>query len=152
MRLTLAQLRKLPMPYKCNEKLDLSSELNHFEDIISIQPVEVEYEIKERGLDTYLLNMHFEVDLVFECAITLKEVPYHIAANAEELFSTDESYEDAFIIENQTLDTKEAVLTNLLIQKPMRITLDEASFEDDAVEDEVEENINPAFAKLKDLL
>lgn len=151
MRLTLAQLRKLPMPYKCSEQLDLSVELNHFEDIISIQPIEVTYEIKERGIDTYLLNFHFDADLILECAITLEEVPYHIAADAEELFSTDESYEDAFIIENQTLDTKEAVLTNLLIQKPMKVTLEDASFEDEE-NDEVEEKINPAFAKLKDLL
>lgn len=152
MRLTLAQLRKLPMPYKCSEELDLSDELNHFEDIISIQPVRVDYEIKERGIDTYLIIFHFEADLLLECAITLQEVPYHIAADAEELFSTDEGYEDAFMIENQTLDTKEAILTNLLIQKPMRVTKANVSFEDDSEAEVVEDKINPAFEKLKDFL
>ena len=35
MRFALAHLRKLIMPYSCDESLDLSSELDGFEDIIS---------------------------------------------------------------------------------------------------------------------
>ncbi len=151
MKLTLAQLRKLSMPYHCSEELDLSNDLDNFEDIISVSPAKVLYDIKERGTDTYLVSFHVEIDLIMECSVTLKEIPYHIAAEAEELFSTDEAYEDAFMIENQTLDTKEAVLTNILIEKPMKVTAEGVSFDSD--EDEPsEKGINPAFAKLKDFL
>ncbi len=153
MKFTLAQLRKLVMPYHCFEDLDLSDDLNNFEDIISVLPAKVEYDIKERGIDTFLVSFHVEMDLTMECSVTLKEIPYHITADAEELFSTDESFEDAFLIENQTLDTKEAVLTNILIQKPMKVTCEGVTFEDEEEEHlESEDKINPAFAKLKDLL
>ncbi len=152
MRLTLAQLRKLPMPYHCHECLNLKEQLEHFEDIISVSDAVIDYEIKERGIDAYLVQFHFEIDLILECAVTLKEVPYHIAADAEELFTTDESDEEAFMISNQTLDTTEAVVTNILIQKPMKVVAEGVEFENDEEDDEPDDGINPAFAKLKDLL
>lgn len=150
MRLTLAQLHKLAMPYHCTEELDISEELTGFEDIRSISKAVVEYEFHERGLDTYFVTFRFKVDLIMQCAITLQDVPYTISATAEEIFTTDDSIEDAFIIAGQTLDTREAVVTNVLIHKPMTVYADGASFEDEPIEDE--DDINPAFAKLKDFL
>lgn len=154
MRFTLAQLRKLQMPYKVFEKLDLSADLDNFEDIIRTSNVEVNYEIRERGLDTYLVTFNFKVELIMQCSISLKEVSVTIEENAEELFSTDDSLEDVFLIEGQTLDTYEAVLTNVLINKPMTVVAEGVDFESDEEpeEDTQEEKINPAFAKLKDLL
>ncbi|MCM1131207.1 MAG: DUF177 domain-containing protein [Anaeroplasma bactoclasticum] len=154
MRLTLAQLRKISMPYHTSEELDLSSELSGFEDIRSVSTAKIDYVIHERGLDTYLVAFSFEVNLVMQCAITLQDVPYKISATAEEIFTTDDQIEDAFIITEQTLDTKEAVLTNVLMNKPMTVTAEGVSFESDeeeSIKDETE-GINPAFAKLKDLL
>ena len=154
MRFTLAQLRKLQMPYKVFEKLDLSADLDNFEDIIRTSNVEVNYEIRERGLDTYLVTFNFKVELIMQCSISLKEVPFTIEGNAEELFSTNDNLEDVFLIEGQTLDTYEAVLTNVLINKPMTVVAEGVDFESDEEpeEDTQEEKINPAFAKLKDLL
>ncbi len=153
MKFTLAQLTKLPMPYKIAEELDLSLELNGFEDIISIGKTLVEYEIKPRGTDTYLFNFHIKADLVMQCAISLQEVPIHIDTLAEEIYTTDNHLEDAFIIEGQTLDTKEAVLTNILVNKPMKVVAPNVNFNDDVDDsDDGEGSINPAFAKLKDLL
>ena len=155
MRLTLAQLRKLPMPYKCHEELDLSSDLDNFEDIIKAHNVSVDYEIRERGLDTYLVTFSYHVDLIMQCCITLQEVACQVKGNAEEIFTTDSNLEDAFYIEGQTLDTREAVLTNVLISKPMKVVAEGVTFEDDVdleAEKVEEKKINPAFAKLKDLL
>ena len=64
---------------------------------------------------------------------------------------SDDTIEEAFIITGQTLDTKEAVVTNVLIQKPMTVYAEGISFEDEGSIEE-EDTINPAFAKLKDLL
>lgn len=153
MRLTLAQLRKLSMPYHISEELDLSKELSGFEDIRSVDVARVDYVICERGLDTYYVTFSFEVKLVMQCAVSLQDVPYTILASAEEVFTTDDQIEDAFIIDDQTLDTKEAVLTNVLIHKPMTIIAEGVSFEDDIEEeDSKDDGVNPAFAKLKDLL
>lgn len=152
MRMTLAQLRKVSMPYHITEELDLSNELAGFEDVRSVKPVKVNYTICERGIDTYYVAFSFEVELVMECSVTLQDVPYIIKDFAEEIFTTDDSIEDAFIIDEQTLDTKEAVLTNILINKPMSVVADGVDFEDEITEKEESDNINPAFAKLKDLL
>ncbi len=149
MQFTLAQLRKLGNNSSFDETLDLSNELNGFEDIISSSLCKVHTVIKESGENTYLCQFHIEIDLVLEDSNTLEEIPYNINADAEELFSKDESIEDAFYIEGITLDTKEAILTNILINKPMS-TSKTSYVEEDVIEEE--EKINPAFANLKDLL
>ena len=141
------------MPHKFNEVLDLSEELDGFEDIIKANPCYVEGEIKERGVDTYLVSFNFKIELIMEDSVSLKEISYIIEANAEEIYTTDDLIEDGFLIDGQTVDTKEAVLTNVLIAKPMSYTVEEDyEFEQEDFEEEEEEYINPAFASLKDLL
>ena len=61
MRFALAHLRKLIMPYSCDESLDLSSELDGFEDIISSKPANVHMIIRERGIDTYLFEFDIKI-------------------------------------------------------------------------------------------
>ncbi len=151
MKLTLAQLRKLPMPYSFREEMDLSEDLLGFEDICSVSSCQIKGKIKERGIETYAVEMEIHIQIGVKCAITLKEVPVHIETTAEELFSTDPSLEDAFAIHGQTLDTKEAVLMNILIAKPMKVVAEDATFEPEK-EDSEQEQINPAFASLKHFL
>ena len=154
MKLTLAQLRKLQMPYRYSEELDLKEELVDFEDIIDTSLVHVDYEIRERGIDTYLVEFKYEVTLTMQCSITLNEVEYVISEEGSEIFSTTDELEDVFLIEGQTLDTKEAILTNVLINKPMTVSTEGAEFisDEEPEEDIEEEQINPAFAGLKNLL
>ena len=97
-------------------------------------------------------DFHDNVNLVLEDSVTLKHFDYLIDVDAEEIFSSDESNEDAFVIDGITLDTKEAIVANILINKPMTTTSAEFESDEVEVEDSKEENINPAFASLKDLL
>ena len=154
MKLTLAQLRKLPMPYRYSEELDLKEDLVDFEDIIDTSLVHVDYEIRERGIDTYLVEFKYEVTLTMQCSITLNEVDYVISEEGSEIFSTTDEMDDVFLIEGQTLDTKEAILTNVLINKPMTVSTEGVEFisDEEPEEDIEEEKINPAFAGLKNLL
>ena len=152
MRFTLAQLRKLQMHYSYEETLDLSAEINGLEDIVSVSPCVVKSTIKDRGDETYKVSFHINVNLVLEDSVTLKHFDYLIDVDAEEIFSSDESNEDAFVIDGITLDTKEAIVANILINKPMTTTSAEFESDEVEVEDSKEENINPAFASLKDLL
>ena len=154
MKLTLAQLRKLQIPYRYSEELDLKEELVDFEDIIDTSLVHVDYEIRERGIDTYLVEFKYEVTLTMQCSITLNEVEYVISEEGSEIFSTTDEVEDVFLIEGQTLDTKEAILTNVLINKPMTVSTEGAEFisDEEPEEDIEEEQINPAFAGLKNLI
>lgn len=148
MRFTLAQLKKLKFPYSYDETMDLSEDLNGLEDIIEASPCNIHSIIKDRGDGSYKISFNIKIDLTIEDSINLKHLKFPIDIDAEEIFSTDDSNDDAFLIDGITLDTKEAIITNILINKPMATSDDE--FQDEI--DEEEEKINPAFASLKDLL
>lgn len=153
MRLALAQLRKLTLPYEASEDLDLTSELNGYEDIISSEPAHIKYIISELSLDKYLVHMEISIDLVVESAISLKHINKSISCSSDEIYLQNPSIdEDVNPFDGQTLDTREAVLTNILCEKPMRSIGEGESFESDEIEDEEEEKVNPAFASLADLL
>ena len=139
------------MPYSFDEELNLDDELQGFEDIIRLSPCKVSTTIKERGEETYLCEFHINVDLVLSDSVTLEEIPYKIDVNSSEVFTKDTNNEDATIIEKETLDTKEAIISAILENKPFSQTSHE--FEGDVdYEEEEDEKINPAFASLKDLL
>ncbi len=150
MRFTLAQLKKYIMPYSYEETLDLSSDREGLEDIVKSSPCVIKSTIYDRGDDTYKVSFNIKITLTLEDSITLKHFDFPIDVDAEEIFSTDEANEDAFLISGITLDTKEAIIANILINKPMTTSSEE--FESEIEEDEPEEKINPAFASLKDLL
>ena len=151
MQLTLAQLRKVTFPYTVEEDIDLTDVLNGFEDIISVSNVHVTSTIRERGIDTYHISFHIVCELTLEDSVSLEPVSYPIDTRAEEIFTKDETLEDVFLIDGITLNTKEAILTNILCEKPMSYTLCE--FESDPEPNEEEKSdINPAFAALKDLI
>ena len=153
MRFTLSQLLKLPMPYEYTEDLDLNEDLVGLEGILKVLSCHVKGRINRIDDENYEISFHIESDLILECAISLKEVPYTVTTDCSEVFSTKES-DETFTISKQTLDTKEAVITNLLLAKPMNVYAPGVSFEDenDEFEDEEKDDINPAFASLKELL
>ena len=150
MKFTLAQLRNKKFPFTYEEELDLKEDLLGFEDVLDASMCHIKTTIHERGEETYLCNFNINIDLTLKDSISLEEVPYKIETSAEEIFSTDKEIEDAIMIEGITLDTKEAILTAILIAKPMSYSKE--TFEDDIEEEVEEEKINPAFAGLKDLL
>lgn len=140
------------MPYRFEETVDLSEQLKGFEDIVEVKECSVVGGLTEFGIDTYQLKFKLKIEIIVEDAISLKLVPYTIESEAEELYSTDDSYTDATIIEGQTLDTTEAYVTSILVEKPSTYTLCEFESDEEPVEDEDEEKVNPAFASLKDFL
>lgn len=149
MRITLAQLLKTSMPFTFNEKLDVSTSLVGLEDILETSLADVSYVFSKLDDETYLIRIKIEVDLVLEGPVTLERYPKHIVVESDEIYSKRLYNDDSFVIEGQTIDTSEAVVMNILLAKPMRIT-DEEFQDDDLLEQE--EYVNPAFANLKDLL
>lgn len=154
MRFSLAQLMKLPMPYSFNESMDLRSDLVGLEGILDITRCDVSGKINRIDNENYKIDFTINVSLILECAVSLREVPYEINSDFSEVFSTTDD-DEVFLIEGQTLDTKEAVITNILIAKPMKVYAEGEVFvdENESFSDEQEERkINPAFESLKDLL
>ncbi len=157
MRYTLAQLRKMKFPYTETNQFDFKSELDGFEDIISSSEAKVIETIANIGPDSYKVEMDISINLFLECAVTLEKIPYSIRTKACEYYTFDKETADNgdyVYLEGQTLDTKDEVLSDILIEKPMKSVKDGVDFFDENIEDdEVEqEYINPAFAGLKDLL
>ena len=150
MKFTLAQLRKLSFPYEYDETLDLSSELNGLEDILSSGLCKIHTAINLAGEEDYVLNFQIEIDLNVQDAISLKEIPLHLDITSKEVYSKDTKRDDCTVIEGLTLDTREAIIAAILENKPMVSSNEE--FEDEIVDEDEEEKINPAFASLKDLL
>ena len=150
MKFTLAQLRKLSFPYEYDETLDLSSELNGLEDILSSGLCTIHTAINLAGEEDYVLNFQIEIDLNVQDAISLKEIPLHLDITSKEVYSKDTERDDCTVIEGLTLDTREAIIAAILENKPMVSSNEE--FEDEIVDEDEEEKINPAFASLKDLL
>jgi len=156
MRLALAQLRKLRFPYEMEEDMDLSEDLNGYEDIRESGIAHITYKITMLDTDKYLIHMNINIDLVLESAISLKPINKSIHAESDEVYMQDPPFEsDINPFDGQTLDTKEAIITNILCEKPMRSILEGEEFEsgDDVLDQEEDPNkINPAFASLADLL
>lgn len=152
MRFTLAQLNKLQLPYEFIDDVDLKDDLIGLEGILDIKSLNVKGKIKSEFNGIYKIGFDLQCVLVLECAISLKQVVYEIETSFDEEFSLNEN-DDCFLINGQTLDTKEAIITNLLINKPVRVISDGESFddEDDHFEDEETVSNNP-FESLKDLL
>ena len=149
MKFALAQLGNFKMPYSFDEELDLSEELNGFEDIISSDIAYVHTVIKDYGENTWLCDFSINIKLTLQDSVSLEEIPYNMDVKAEELYTKDSSILDATFIEGLTLDTKEAIISAILENKP--VSQSSHDFYDDEEEEE-EEKINPAFASLKDLL
>lgn len=152
MRIALAQLLKTKMPYSTSEKIDVSDELVGLEDILDSSIADVDYVFSRIDEQTYLVKIKIRVDLVLEGPVSLKHFTKEVLVETEEIFSKYDYNDDFFEIDGQTIDTKEAVVTNILLAKPVRIDDEEyIDDEDDFEEDDQEEYINPAFASLKDL-
>ena len=151
MKFALAQLTKLSFPYEFEEELDLSLELDGFEDIISSSKAKVKSIINQYSQEEYLFDFDIDVDLVVEDSISLKPINLNIKTKGRELFSNNPLREDAFEIIGNTLDTKEAIIMLILSEKPMSSTNEEFTDDTDDFEEE-DTDINPAFASLKDLL
>ena len=97
------------------------------------------------------ISFHITCELTLEDSVSLEPISYSVDTEADEIFTTDSSLEDVFLIDGITLNTKEAIITNILCEKPMSYTLCE--FESDPEpEEEEKSDINPAFAALKDLI
>jgi uncharacterized protein len=120
-------------------------------DILKISPVEVSGDYEVFDSSEFIFYIDIKCTLTLECAITLKEVPYEIDLQVEEVFSLDED-EESNTIEGITIDLLPIIWSNIILEMPMRVVsenaydnfeLDNTEFDDDEIEN--------AFSNLKNL-
>ena len=63
--------------------------------------------------------------LILQCALTLDPVPYEYEKTFDEVYSKIEN-DEYFLIEKNTIDLTDMVWTNILIEKPINVTLPNA--------------------------
>lgn len=150
MKYTLQELRKISLPKTETNEYDLNDDLKGVEDILSVTSCKVKESINMLSFDVFELKLSIDCKLNVACSVTGQEIPLDIKTDTCLYYTTDKesAIESGFIyVEGNTIDTKEEIISEILIQKPMSSKLDGIEFED---EQEVEEKINPAFASLKD--
>ena len=126
MKLSIQQLQKLTVkPYQFDEYLDLSHLAHNVSDIIEMKPVHVSGVITYLKEGTFRICYNINVLIIMECGLTLEPCPYEFNHDYDEVYSTNAT-EDEFIIEKNTIDMDEAVWSNIIIDKPMVVTREDA--------------------------
>ena len=120
-------------------------------DILAISQVDVAGDFEVFDSSEFVFYIDIRCTLTLECAITLKEVPYEIDLQVEEVFSIDED-EESNTIEGITIDLLPIIWSNIILEMPMRVIsenaydnfeLNNTEFDDDEIEN--------AFSNLKNL-
>ena len=128
MKWSVSQLRKLTTnPYHFSLELDFSSEAEQVEDIISIGIALVKGTISRVDDDIFRCVYHLNVDLVLSCSLTLDPVNYSMDFEQEELIGyANADYDDVVEISGNTIDLKEIIWDNIIVNIPIRIVRDDA--------------------------
>lgn len=128
MKWSVSQLRKLTTnPYHFSLELDFSSEAEQVEDILSIGIALVKGTISRVDDDIFRCVYRLNVDLVLSCSLTLEPVNYSMDFEQEELIGyANADYDDVVEISGNTIDLKEIIWDNIIVNIPIRIVRDDA--------------------------
>ena len=126
MKWSIQQLRKIQkFPYHFSDTIDYSEYAETVEDIFSIEPVLVSGTIDKIDDETYRIVYTIKTVLTLQCALTLDPVLYEYEKTFDEVYSKVEN-DEYFLIEKNTIDLTDMVWTNILIEKPINVTLPNA--------------------------
>ena len=123
MKWSIQQLRKIQkFPYEFSDTIDYSEYAESVEDILDIDHVFVSGTIDKIDDETYRIVYTIKTLLTLQCALTLDPVPYEYEKTFDEVYSKIEN-DEYFLIEKNTIDLTDMVWTNILIEKPINVTL-----------------------------
>ena len=129
MKFSVQQLQKInPSPLKVSEQIDYRDFLDGLtsSDILDIALVDVDISISKLDMNTFQFDYVIHADLGLACALTLERVPYVMDLNISETYSTLPDSDDVYPIEGNTIDTKEIVWSQILMNIPIRVVCDDA--------------------------
>ncbi|MFI3252620.1 MAG: YceD family protein [bacterium] len=150
MKWSIPQLRKLKKPFTFESNLDLNNLIGNMSDVIRTNNCVISGTCREIGDDAFEFDINIKAVLYLECSVTLEEVEFNFESDITELFGYDEEFSSLVnLIEKDTIDLTDVILTEIIVSKPMKIVKE--GYEEH-FSDEPERRINPAFEGLKDLL
>lgn len=142
-----------------DENVTVSKEYLDKAGIIDLKNAKVEGEITRNSNYDYYVSLDIYGTMILPCSLSLKPTNYEFNIKIDDNLLTllEEIDENVKKVEN-TIDIFPIIWENILMEIPMRVVnSDISSIPKEGKgwklidEDEEEENINPEFAKLKDL-
>jgi uncharacterized metal-binding protein YceD (DUF177 family) len=152
MKWAIPQLRKLAKPFTFEYDYDLLNELVVKDDIKDVKKCHVSGVCYEVSYDEYLFDLNIDLELVMVCSVSLLDVfvPLTFDTKVRYSYSIDDSSDD-YLITKDTINLDEAVLSEIVLNIPLKVVKE--GYENEFMEEEetLEEEINPSFKALKDL-
>ena len=151
MKWAIPQLRKLAKPFSFEYDFDLFNELQVKNDIKEVKKCHVQGVCYEVSYDEYLFNLSIDIELVMVCSVSLLDVivPLEIDTQVRYSYSIDDSSDD-YLITKDTINLDEALLSEIVLNLPLKVVKE--GYENEFMEEEEEvEEINPTLKALKEL-
>ena len=150
MKWAIPQLRKLAKPFSFEYDFDLFNELQVKNYIKAVNKCHVNGVCYEVSYDEYLFNLSIDIELVMVCSVSLLDVivPLEIDTQIRYSYSIDDSSDD-YLITKDTINLDEALLSEIVLNLPLKVVKE--GYENEFMEEEEIEEINPTLKALKDL-
>ena len=120
-------------------------------DIKEVKKCHVNGVCHEVGYDEYLFDLNVELELVMVCSVSLLDVLVPITFDTQIRFtnSIDDSSDD-YLITKDTINLDEALLSEIVLNLPLKVVKE--GYENEFMEEEeLEEEIDPRLKALKEL-
>jgi uncharacterized protein len=124
MKFAVNQIEKFAKPYHFAYDFDLYNALVNKNDILAVKKCHVEGDIREPRHQEFLVSLDIDLELIMQCAVSLEEVFYPMHIVTDVVFSYDE-VDDYYLIDKNTVNIDDAVLTEVLINLPLRVVKEE---------------------------
>lgn len=128
MKWSVAQLKKLTVnPYQFSTEFVFSEEAKLIEDILNIDIALVKGTITRVDDEIFKIDYQLEVSLTLSCALTLEPVEYPMNIEQSDLIGhADEENDDVIEITNNTIDLRNIIWDNILVNIPIRVVREDA--------------------------
>ena len=106
----------------------------------------------EVSYDEYLFDLNVDLELVMVCSVSLLDVLVPLQFNTKVRFtnSIDDSSDD-YLITKDTINLDEALLSEIVLELPLKVVKEGYENEFMEEEEETEEDIDPRLKALKEL-
>lgn len=152
MKWAIPQLRKLAKPFSFEYDFDLFNELQVKDDIKEVKKCHVNGVCYEVSYDEYLFDLNIDLELVMVCSVSLLDVlvPLNFSTQIRYAYSIDDSSDD-YLITKDTINLDEALLSEIVLNLPLKVVKE--GYENEFMEEEeiLEEEVDPRLKALKEL-
>ena len=152
MKWAIPQLRKLAKPFTFEYDYDLLNELVVKDDIKDVKKCHVSGVCYEVSYDEYLFDLNIDAELIMVCSVSLLDVlvPLKFDTQIRFSYSIDDSSDD-YLITKDTINLDEALLSEIVLNLPLKVVKEGYENEFLEEEEETEEEIDPRLKALKEL-